>query len=388
MRAERQLVKLYCENRLTYYGGGERVILTLSNYLTEKGLSAEIVENCHFAGEGRVSDDFIKSVSKVPIKCGPYIRFGVTNFFSCYFPSLGDMSRSSISLIFVRRVPPISYLKSLEAIGDAVIFCLHGIGLENLRPTNPLIMIHQLVIRHQLDRLSKHVRSVSGAYVQVLTKGMEKYLKVRGIPAEKIFLIENGEPSSVLPGINDDFFQVIFIGRIEKTIKGIRRLRKVIERSKITRPNIRFVIVGSGNDEDMLDDLPSNAHYLKFVDDIRKREELLKSNLMIVTSNIEPFSLVTIEGLLYGVPVVTTPVSGPSSIVTRDTLFGRVSTFRPGDLVSAIDSYYSIWEKDRTRYSKLRADISRRAREFYSDKVMGDNYIKMIREIQEMRNSQ
>ncbi|MEM3192732.1 MAG: glycosyltransferase family 4 protein [Candidatus Parvarchaeota archaeon] len=361
-------------------------MIALSNFFTEHGLPVELVENCRSNSPGRVTDDFIKSISKSPIMCERFEKFGTTRFFSSYFPSLTACSAASISFIFLRRVPPTSYLKSVVKKGCSVVFCIHGISLERFRLANPLIMLYQIIMRYQLGKLAKHAKLRSDLNIQVLSGNMKKYLEAKGAPNQQIFVIENGVPTSYSwPGRNDDFFQVIFIGRIDSLVKGIARLKKVIDKCVGMGVGTEFVIVGSGPDEDILRDLPPGARFLSFVDEDKKRGELLKSNLMIVTSNMEPFSLAVIEGLSYGLPVVTTPVSGPISILSHDERFGKVATFKVDDIVSKIHSYYSLWRSDKASYYEMKRYISNKAKMIFDESRMEEDYLRMVLKIMERR---
>ena len=72
-----------------------------------------------------------------------------------------------------------------------------------------------------------------------------------------------------------------------------------------------------------------NVEFLGFISEERKREKLREANLLILTSNLEPFGLVILEGLASGLPCVATPVEGAMEILGRDQIFGTISSFDP-----------------------------------------------------------
>lgn len=381
------LVKVYSEFPLAYYGGGERFIINLSNAFISRNVPTSIVENSCSRVLTKVTDDFIKTITRVQIRRECFHRVGYTKYFVTFLPNLSNNDMVQISLIFIRRVPKKSYLRKIDRGEQKVVFCLHGIALEQLRLTNPLIMVHQIIIRSGLRRLAGFLNYSKAIYAQTLTPLTNDYLRIKGASRNSLFTIENGiKVENGMPERVDEFFQVIFLGRIENLSKGIGILRKVIEISHTKGLQIRFVIIGSGSDEKMLHNLPKNATYQSFVSESIKNHNLAKSNLMIVTSNLDPFPVVPMEGLIYGLPIVTTPSSGPSYVVSKNRIFGKISTFRPADIVSDINSYYTMWMNDKSRYYELKSDIARSAKGSFSENSMIMDYLKMVRNVSSGRN--
>ena len=142
-------------------------------------------------------------------------RTGFIKFLYQDFPPVNIIldDKNAISLIFSRRVPPQSILRRLEEFNVKVIFCLHGMALEEIRITNPLIIAHQLLMRIQLKRLAWHTRN--HIFIQSLLPPLTSYLEAHGADSKNIFTIENQLESGVnFPERNDNEFTVIFIGRI------------------------------------------------------------------------------------------------------------------------------------------------------------------------------
>ncbi|MEM3771564.1 MAG: glycosyltransferase [Candidatus Micrarchaeia archaeon] len=372
-------LKIFIEEPLSFYGGGQKTVVSLANFMGSNGISVSIVENTCSGSLKRVSDEEISSTVNCRIERECFELHGFSKYFRVLYPSMETLGKADVSMIFLRRIPPNSYLKSLFSMDSKIILCLHGIAMERFRLTNPFIMVHQMIIRRQLSRLAKFVKPEGNISVQFFTRNINDYLVSKGAEGQKLYAIESGiSIESAYPGRNDLFFQVVFIGRIEDLSKGIRRLRSIIEKSYEDQMDVRYVIIGSGSDEKMLKNLPKNAEFLNFVDEGKKREELLKSNLMIITSNLEPFSLVAIEGLSYGIPIVTTPTSGPMSILSHYEKFGRVSTFNTKNIVSDIFFYFSLWKANKNNYYEMKCDISGKAKLLFDESRMGEDYLRMI----------
>ena len=375
-------VTLYSEFPLAFYGGGEEVILTVSNYLKNRGLSCTVVENSCVRSQLRVSNDFIKSKLECEVISECFHKTGFTRYFRVWFPDMGAVGNNCTSLLIVRRIPGINYLKKLVDERQKVVFCIHGIALEDFRIANPLIMFHQILLRLQLKRLSRFLYDGSRIYAQTITLKQSEFLLNRGASPKRVFLIENGAWTDTgWPKRNDETFQVVFMGRIENLSKGINTLRNVVQLSFAREMEFKFVIIGSGGDEKMLSNLPRNAQFLSFVNEEKRSEVLESSNLMLVTSNFSLSDLSAIEALLNGLPLVTTPTSGLTEIISKDELYGKISTFRPRDLVSAIDSFYSAWKNNKAKYFEIKTQIAEKAKKTFEKGGRLSEYFKLVEKV-------
>ena len=377
------IVKIYSEFPITYFGGGERMILMIYNSLKKNGIEAKIIENNGMITESRVEKDNILGHLGNDLISMSFRRYGFPRLLYQDFPNIMELksSHNSICLIFSRRLPPKSILSEISKFsGTKLVFCLHGIAIEKERLTDPRIMIHQFIIRHQISAFARFV--AGNVYAQCLTPGIEKYLQSKGASQSNIFLIENQYTSGIDDlNQNNDSFQVLFIGRIQNLTKGIRFLKKVINEVKKIEPNIEFVVIGNGPDAQILSGINDKSRILTKADDRVKEENLLHSNLAIITSSLEPGPLVAMEFLTSGLPVVTTPASGPSYFLSKEKNFGKISSFNVKAFSKEIISYYRLWKSDKTTYFELRKNIADKARSTFNEKDMLDSYLKMIMEI-------
>ena len=160
--------------------------------------------------------------------------------------------------------------------------------------------------------------------------------------------------------------------------KGIKRLLRIANIIYQWNPKIIMEVIGTGKDDCLLSRFPKNVKILGNVGNRLKRERLAKANAIVVTSNLEPFSIVTLEGLFSGLPVVCTPASGPTEIVSKHYLFGKISTFSPKDLTRDLYHYFLLWESNKEEYFKMRMNISESAKLIFDEKIMFASYESLI----------
>ena len=169
------------------------------------------------------------------------------------------------------------------------------------------------------------------------------------------------------------------MGRMDDLQKGIRRLRKVVRILGKIAPDIEIIAIGSGPDSPILNNVHNNNfHYLGYVDAKIKDDLLLSSNLLLVTSNMDPFPLVCIEGLVSGLPIVTTPAAGPSEMVSLIRDSGKVSGFNGAKLATDILEYYQQWVLDKKNYHIRKIARSNAAKQEFNIDTMNYKYMKFI----------
>ena len=359
------------------------MIIMIYENLKNNGFEVKIIENNSMITESRVRKSDILVHVGTDLSSMSFRRHGFPRLLYQDFPDLKELKSSynSLCLIFARRLPPKFILSQISKFsGVKLVFCLHGIALEKMRLTDPRIMIHQFIIRRQLSTFARFV--AGNVYAQCLTPGIEQYLQSKCGSQDNIFVIENefqSKTTNIIP--TDSLFQVIFIGRMHTLTKGIKFLKKVILKVKKIEPSIEFIIIGNGQGIHVLDGVKNDCRLLTNADDTTKEESLQHSNLGIITSSLEPFSLVAMEFLTSGIPVVTTPASGPLYIIGKDKIFGKVSSFNVRSFSQEIVSYYKLWKMDKTAYFEMRKNIAGKAKSTFNEKNMLDSYRKMIVEV-------
>lgn len=121
-------------------------------------------------------------------------------------------------------------------------------------------------------------------------------------------------------GLDSDAFVVCSVGNI-RSAKGYDLLIEAASRTSKEAPHIHYVIAGQGKGDlyaKLLKqrserDVEPWVHFLGFRDDTR--EIYASSNLFLLPSTSEGFSISTIEAMASGVPVVATRSGGPEEIL-------------------------------------------------------------------------
>jgi glycosyltransferase involved in cell wall biosynthesis len=142
--------------------------------------------------------------------------------------------------------------------------------------------------------------------------------------SEKVKVIHNGIE------IGDDFERgerardkiVLAVGSLCKR-KGFIDLIRVARKICDIIPEARFIVAGRTDkvyspclwEERKRLDLEKNFTFLKFC----KEMDILyrKSSILAVTASAEPFGLTVLEGMKYGLPVVSTKCGGPEEIIVE-----------------------------------------------------------------------
>lgn len=112
---------------------------------------------------------------------------------------------------------------------------------------------------------------------------------------------------------------IIFIGRLDYSVKGVDYLIEIFQRVNKINKDIILYIVGDGTGMERLkshikrENLDEKIILLGFQKDVY--QFLMNSDLCIVTSREEGFGLVVVEAMSIGVPVISFETNGPSEII-------------------------------------------------------------------------
>lgn len=109
------------------------------------------------------------------------------------------------------------------------------------------------------------------------------------------------------------------IKNVDKLLFGVKNL---LEEDKV---NIEMVMIGGGINIDKYQEMTANlglTEVVKFIGDVSNktlREYLSSSDALIITSTTETFSVVGIEALASGIPIITTKCGGPEDYIIKST---------------------------------------------------------------------
>ncbi len=260
--------------------------------------------------------------------------------------------------------------------GKKRIYGAHNvIGFRELDKNTGWLNIQKAVFRNLLRTLPN---------IHVTTDNVRQMLEKIGYKG-KIFSIPNFLYFDVNwkeVGINRKEFIALFAGRFSTHVNGLDLLSEAIQKTLIKNPEIRFHFAGEGEDgEQIIKDLasryPDNVYDLGFLADKKLRAEYAKSNLLLMPSRHAMFKLTILEAQAYGVPFIAFRQDDTKYIFT-DEKQGRLA--RPYDInefSSYISEYYTLWERDRDAYLKLKKYINRNIMKGYS----AEGSIKKIRQM-------
>ncbi len=234
-----------------------------------------------------------------------------------------------------------------------VIVCTHA--LYNV-PSKSATAKRIAGILNQAD----HVLSLSkSSYKQMLSFGVDKNKL-----GEFRYWIDL-DAFKPLPSKHEDF-TVLFVGRLI-AIKGARVLVEVAKRL----PEVRFVFIGTGPDEEYLNEQQKKYHNIVFIGKI-PHEKLPKyftqADLLCIPSQYpEGFAQVQMEALACGLPVVSSNKGALSEFLDNSVAIVVDPTVE--NLKSAIEKLY----RDKKLYEKMK--INARP---YAEKFSGEKNVEMI----------
>ncbi len=148
---------------------------------------------------------------------------------------------------------------------------------------------------------------------------------------------------------NGDPALVLYTGRLVER-KGIRDLLAAIPLVLEKAPKTRFVLAGGPPDrsgEDLKHEwLPSECypyfdqiHFTGWLSQDEIEQWYCLADIQVVPSRYEPFGMVVLEGMLYGLPIIASDLGGPKSILDH----GKTGLlFPPRDVLAFASAILSL----------------------------------------------
>jgi glycosyltransferase involved in cell wall biosynthesis len=220
-----------------------------------------------------------------------------------------DISKSKNNVYFLYKL-----FKIIKCIGPDII---------HVHKQNTLIMIKRLNLLLKIPFIvTKQDMQIKKAFF-----GLEHCITITDevsntIKSKNLYKIYNGIPYVVPKDINlnQQVFNIVTVGGLRK-VKGFDILIK--ECSKLNF-DYHLTIIGEGSErsnlEKLIEDLQlsNNVTLLGFIDNVN--DYLYSSDLQIISSLSEGFSLSMIEGIFYSKILISTPVSGSTEILPNKLL--------------------------------------------------------------------
>ena len=166
---------------------------------------------------------------------------------------------------------------------------------------------------------------------------------------------------------------ITFLGRITKVKRPDRFAQVALQISKQT-PNINFLIVGSGELEEILkSELSTISSKVKFLGWRNDIENILEAtDIMLLTSDNEGTPVSAIQAGMAGIPTVSTNVGSVSKII-EDGVSGILTSLNPSEIVEQLQKLI--------RDTKLRQTLGERAKLDITEHFSVSQLIKKHEEI-------
>ncbi|MDN5049869.1 glycosyltransferase [Aliarcobacter butzleri] len=246
--------------------------------------------------------------------------------------------------------------------------------------------VNYIVTEHS----SSFVRNkLSSGKIKSIENVAKNALKVTAVSSSFNNILKEYTKTNIdlLPNIVDDFFfQKEFQNKISKNFiflhiasldknKNQELLIKSFEKIAKLNHNVYLNIAGSGYMKKYLEslvkklDIQKQVNFLGRISQEKVRDEMMKSNCFVLSSNFETFGVVLIEALACGLPLIATECGGPKDIVNKQNGI-LIKTNNQLELKKAmLYMYENSYKYDR---EKLRNG----AKEKFGEKTFIENVIK------------
>ncbi len=272
---------------------------------------------------------------------------------------------------------------------------LELIKIENIKKIKTFCLLHSKEINHDIGSSTNKriIKSTNNADFIIANSNFTKNLAIKiGIDKSKINIIFPGimKPTTTDNIIKiqaekifgDSFPKIITVSRLDKR-KGHDNILMCIKNLKLKFPKIKYISIGTGDEESNLKKLAQELNVEKQVTFLKKIDTNLKTalveqaNLFLMPSRIEKksvegFGISFIEAASYGVGSIGGKDGGASDAISHN----ETGLLCDGsDLNSIYDSIINFFDNNKfINYGKNAKDFSKK---FYWDKVI-KNYINLI----------
>lgn len=210
----------------------------------------------------------------------------------------------------------------------------------------------------------------------VLNKDQQKWLvsKQMNVSAKKVHLTahwveENFIPQTVAKkqafGCDIQSPVLLYAGRISKE-KGVDELVDIFHKVKEHITDLRLVVAGKGPyEEEMKKRLPE-AIYTGWVDHNNLSDVYNAADLLVLPSKFDTFSVVVLEALSCGLPVIAYDTKGPKDILDKKEAGFLVK--KNTEMVEKIKLFFS----DKSLQKSMKEQARLRANDYSVDLIMND----------------
>ena len=232
--------------------------------------------------------------------------------------------------------------------------------------------------------------SLCDAIIAVSEGEKEHATQVLHLDARRVRIILNGiktqegHPPAIARealGLSKDDVVVGFVGRFMAQ-KNLPRLIDVFAGVAKVFPLLRFVIFGGGEAQHEVATLLQEKGLEKqtrLMIDVRARPYMTAFDVLVCSSDYEGISLVFLEALAAGVPLVTTPVAGARETVVEGQTGFVAADFTSHALTEALLRYLRLSADEKTQLSQAAIALSDRFTLEHMIQQHRDLYAELVR---------
>ncbi len=329
------------------FGGLERSCINLYDLLTDLGHKVEII-----CLSPEVDFEFEGSLYYVKNRSNSKLFSRIHSFYKLR----KHLKNKNFDYIIDNRIRTSSFKE---------LIYLHYI----YRDISTIYMVHSSKTDHYFPKLkivAKYMINKSFKTITVSNGIKEKLIKLYHTPTNIITTYNYIKPIPRKPHKTDlpSNQYILFLGRLEDSVKNITLLLESYKISKLYPENDLY-IVGSGPDRDLINQkvgqlkLDQSVKLFSFTHDIA--HFITNAKYLILTSRYEGFGMVLVESLSLGTPVISVDCQfGPNEIIIPEKNGLLVENNNPQQLAKAMIRFY----KDEYLYSICKNNAINSVRKF------------------------
>jgi glycosyltransferase involved in cell wall biosynthesis len=210
---------------------------------------------------------------------------------------------------------------------------------------------------------ANRVFAVSNSLKQAMLTGL-------GLTPDRIDVLPNGiDPGVFYPGAEDkprtsDHVRALWVGH-HVEVKRVDNLVRAFALALQSRPRLHLSLLGDGPDRQKIEALATelgltdHVEFLPGTDRAGVARAMRAHDFVCVSSATETFSLVTLEALACGIPVLSTACGGPEDLITQPWLGSIVSNNVDGLMSGLIEMAGRTFDSDAAkRHAYVRDSFS------------------------------
>lgn len=357
---------------ISEWKGTQKALYEIGNYLVQKGHSVTFLNNVSFK---RDESESRLSTSRIPMFS--VVDFPFKRLFGTWFISKKNLQQYEPDVIYISTFQPFFYIPFYRF---NTVLSTFVIGPEHEKVGSRWNKI-LFISKKSIFRLVAFLYRNDNTLFHTLNPAQKNWLQRIVGSKHKVCMIPPPMDCGMYKRRDDykmdyDTFNIIYLGPLTKDkgfkdfVEIVHSVNKILKEQK---DKIIFFIVGGGEYRDAAVNLDKVYTNVKFLGTLSEHENLdvyLRSHLLVSPSYVENFHYVTAEAQLFGMPVISSDISGPSSIIKGGVTGKLVSVGQISEFVSAVLEYYEQFFYDTSRYLNMMKQISHYAEQFCKEKVL------------------